>query len=345
MPDLPWPEFAWPEFAWLWALLALPLPWLAMSFLPAAPQRLQAALRVPYARAFAAMRTSTESSRRLRLRRWLPLLGWALLCVAAARPQQVGDIVRPPHSGRDLLLAVDLSGSMQQQDMQLGGDAVDRLTAIKAVLGDFLNRRIGDRVGLILFGTQAYAVTPLTYDRETVRQQLLTSEVGLAGPNTAIGDAIVLAVKRLRAQQQADKATTHVLVLLTDGVSNAGAVEPLKAAELAAAEHLRIYTIGFGGEGQVDPLMGFALPMQDDSVDEDTLRKIAEQTGGRYFRARDTESLAGIYAELDRIEPSLHEGRIERPRIELYPWPLAAALLIGVLLVVVPALQPRLRVA
>jgi len=340
------PDSAWPEFAWAWALLALPLPWLVMYLLPAVPRRLQAALRVPYARAFAAMRASTDPSRRLRLRRWLPLLGWVLLCVAAARPQQLGDIVQPPHSGRDLLLAVDLSGSMQQQDMRLGGDVVDRLTAIKAVLGDFLSRRVGDRVGLILFGTQAYAVTPLTYDRETVRQQLLTSEVGLAGPNTAIGDAIVLAVKRLRAQPQQDNpANSHVLVLLTDGVSNAGAVEPIKAAGLAAAEHLRIYTIGFGGAGQVDPLMGFALPMQDDSVDEDTLRKIAGQTGGRYFRARDTESLAGIYAELDRIEPSLHAGRIERPRTELYPWPLAAALLIGVLLIGAPALQPARRVA
>ncbi|HEV2607605.1 MAG TPA: VWA domain-containing protein [Xanthomonadaceae bacterium] len=340
------PDIAWPEFAWAWALLALPLPWLAMRFLPAAPRRLQAALQVPYARAFAAMHASTDPSRRLRLRRWLPLLGWALLCVAAARPQQLGDIVQPPYSGRDLLLAVDLSGSMQQQDMRLGGEAVDRLTAIKAVLGDFLSRRVGDRVGLIVFGTQAYAVTPLTYDRETVRQQLLTSEVGLAGPNTAIGDAIVLAAKRLRAQPQQDNAaSTHVLILLTDGVSNAGAVEPLKAAGLAASEHLRIYTIGFGGDGQVDPLMGFALPVQDDTVDETTLRTIAQRTGGRYFRARDAESLAGIYAELDRVEPSLHEGRIERPRTELYPWPLAVALLIGILLIGVPALQPLRRVA
>jgi len=340
------PDSAWPQFAWAWALLALPLPWLAMRFLPAAPRRLQAALRVPYARAFVAMRASADPSGRLRVCRWLPLVGWALLCIAAARPQQLGDIAQPPHSGRDLVLAVDLSGSMQQQDMRVGGDAVYRLTAIKAVLGDFLSRRVGDRVSLIVFGTQAYAVTPLTYDRETVRQQLLASEVGLAGPNTAIGDAIVLAVKRLRAQpQQNNAASHHVLILLTDGVSNAGAVEPLNAAGLAAAEHLRIYTIGFGGERQVDPLLGFALPAQDDGVDEDTLRKIAEQTGGRYFRARDTEALAGIYAELDRIEPSLHEGRMERPRTELYPWPLAVALLIAVLLIGIPALQPLRRIA
>ncbi|MEO8743535.1 MAG: VWA domain-containing protein [Lysobacteraceae bacterium] len=335
-----------PEFAWPWALLALPLPLLAMLLLPAAPQRLQAALRVPYARAFAMMQTSTEPSRRVHLKRWLALLGWLLLCIAAARPQQLGAVVQPPHSGRDLMLAVDLSGSMRQQDMELGGDAVDRLSAIKAVLGDFLTRRIGDRVGLIEFGTHAYAVTPLTYDRETVRQQLLSSEVGLPGEETAIGDAIALAVKRLRAQPQRGGASSmHVLILLTDGVNDAGVIAPLKAAQLAAAEHVRVYTIGFGGDGQVDPLLGFALPTQGDGVDEATLRKIAQETGGQYFRARDTESLAGIYAELNRIEPSIRAGRIERPRTELYPWPLAAALLFGVLSIGVPALFARRSLA
>ncbi len=337
-----------PEFAWPWALIALPLPLLAMRLLPVAPQRLRAALRFPYARAFAAMRAAGGDSRRVLPRRWLPWLGWLLLCVAAARPQQLGAIVQPPHSGRDLLLAVDLSGSMGQQDMRLGDEVVDRLTAIKAVLGDFLTRRVGDRVGLIVFGTRAYAVTPLTFDSQTVRQQLQTSEVGLAGQNTAIGDAIALAVKRLRAQPQpvgATSTSTRVLILLTDGVSNAGAIQPMKAAQLAAAEHVRIYTIGFGGEGQTDPLMGFALPMQDDDVDEKTLTDIARLTGGHYFRARDTATLAGIYAELDRIEPTLRAGRIERPRTELYPWPLATALLIGVLLIGMPATYARRGIA
>ncbi len=335
-----------PEFAWPWAFFALPLPLLAMRLLPVAPQRLRAALRVPYARAFAAMHAAGGDSRRVLPRRWLPWLGWLLLCVAAARPQQLGAIVQPPHSGRDLLLAVDLSGSMGTQDMRLGDDVVDRLTAIKAVLGDFLTRRVGDRVGLILFGTRAYAVTPLTFDRQTVRQQLQTSEVGLAGQNTAIGDAIALAVKRLRAQpQSAGAPPTRVLILLTDGVSNAGAIQPMKAAQLAAAEHVRIYTIGFGGEGQLDPLMGFALPTQDDDVDEKTLTDIADLTGGRYFRARDTATLADIYAELDRIEPTLRAGRIERPRTELYPWPLATALLVGVLLTGMPATYARRRIA
>jgi len=329
-----------PEFAWPWVLLALPLPWLAMRWLPVAPHREQAALRVPYARAFATMRANTATSRGTHLRRWLPLLVWLLLCIAAARPQQLGDVVQPPNSGRDLLLAVDLSGSMGQMDMRLGGQPVDRVTAIKAVLGDFLNRRVGDRVGLILFGTQAYALTPLTYDRETVRQQLLTSEVGIAGRETAIGDAIALAVKRLRGESQAGNSNaTRVLILLTDGVSNAGVIEPIKAAQLAATEHVRIYTIGFGGDGAADPMMGLALPTEGDSVDEDTLRKIAQLTNGRYFRARDTETLADIYAELDRIEPFVRAGRVERPRSELYPWPLACALLMGALMVGLPGLR------
>jgi Ca-activated chloride channel homolog len=335
-----------PEFAWPWMLLCLPLPWIVARWLPAAQGTKRAALRVPASPAFESMRTLEASSPGRRVPGWLPLLGWLLLCLAAARPQHLGDVVAPPHSGRDLLLAVDLSGSMSTPDMQLGGNQVDRLTAIKAVIGDFLSRRVGDRVGLILFGTQAFGVTPLTFDRETVRQQLLSSEVGLAGTQTAIGDAIVLAVKRLRvAPPPGETPSTRVLVLLTDGVSDAGVIEPLKAAQLAATEHVRIYTIGFGGDGATDPLMGLALPSQDDGVDEETLRKIAQQTGGRYYRARDAEALAGIYAELDRIEPALRKGQADHPHIELYPWFLGAALLMGALLIAAPLLRPLREVA
>jgi Ca-activated chloride channel family protein len=329
------------EFAWPWMLFALPLPWLVARWMKAAPRAAQAALRVPYARAFEAMHAADANAHGHHMRRWWPLLGWLLLCVAAARPQQFGELVQPPHSGRDLLLAVDLSGSMRTQDMELGGQAVDRLTAIKAVLGDFLSRRIGDRVGLIEFGTHAYGVTPLTWDRQSVREQLMSSEAGLAGDDTAIGDAIALAVKRLLARApDGTAAADRVLILLTDGVSNSGVIEPLKAAQLAAAEHVRIYTIGFGGDDSADSLLGITLPMQDDGVDEDTLRKIAQQTGGRYYRARDTESLAGIYAELDLIEPAARAQQAERPRIELYPWFLGSAFLLAILAIVVPSLHP-----
>lgn len=329
-----------PIFAWPLALLALPLPWLLPRWLPAARPPVQAALRAPYARVFAALRAGDGSARKSRLRRWLPLLGWLLLCVAAARPQQLGGLVQPPRSGRDLMLAVDLSGSMRSQDMQLGGQVVDRLTAIKAVLGDFLDRRRGDRVGLVVFGTHAYAVTPLTWDRRSVRAQLLTSEAGLAGDNTAIGDAIVLAVKRLVAAEVGQPAD-RVLILLTDGVSNSGAIEPLKAAQLAAAEHVRIYTIGFGGGAPADSFFGLSLPMQDDGVDEGTLRKIAALTGGQYYRARDTESLAGIYAQLDRIEPALRPQAAQRPRRELYPWFLGGAWALAMLTILTPSSRRR----
>jgi Ca-activated chloride channel family protein len=214
-------------FAWPWMLAALPLPWLVRWLAP--PVRsTTAALRVPWTRRLAAIdvRSGAAGARAMPVLAWL---AWTLLCVAAARPQQHGDVVRPPQSGRDLMLAVDLSGSMLEEDMRLGGRVVDRLTAAKAVLADFLDRREGDRVGLLVFGQRAYALAPLTLDRDTVRDQLLDSVVGLAGRETAIGDAIGLAVKRLDAQS----AQQRVLVLLTDGVNTSGLLDPLKAADIA----------------------------------------------------------------------------------------------------------------
>jgi Ca-activated chloride channel family protein len=263
------------------------------------------------------------------------VLAWTLLCAAAARPQQLGDAAAPPQSARDLMLAVDLSGSMSEPDMELGGGVVDRLTAAKAVLADFLDRRAGDRVGLLVFGQRAYALAPLTLDLDSVREQLRDSVVGLAGRETAIGDAIALAVKRLRMPQGGQRAPgTKVVILLTDGVNTAGAIDPLKAAELAKAEGVRVHTIAFGGGGEAVSVFGLQLPVPGsggDDIDEDTLRRIADETGGRFFRARDTEQLAGIYAELDRIEPVKRQGQKVRPRIERYPWPLAASLLVALL--------------
>jgi Ca-activated chloride channel family protein len=264
----------------------------------------------------------------------LAWLAWALLCVAAARPQQLGAPVAPPQAGRDLMLAVDLSGSMSDEDMALGGGLVDRLTAAKAVLADFLDRREGDRVGLIVFGQKAYALTPMTLDLDSVRQQLDDSVVGLAGRETAIGDAIGLAVKRLGRQP----AQQRVLILLTDGVNTAGLLDPIKAAELARDNGVRIHAIAFGGSG--GGISVFGLPIQlpggGEDIDEATLKRIAQLTGGREFRARDTEQLAGIYAEIDRLEPVQREGQRVRPRIERYPWPLSAALAIGLLAFAAP---------
>lgn len=323
--------------AWPWWLLALPLPLLARRWLPPV-RNTSPALKVPFGARLDAVAGRGGHGGRRGAAGWLAWLAWAMLCVAAARPQQLGEAVQPPQAGRDMMLALDLSGSMSEPDMQLGGRPVDRLTAAKAVLADFLDRRQGDRVGLIVFGRRAYALTPLTGDLDTVRQQLTDSVIGLAGQETAIGDAIGLAVKRLRGpsngmaggDQPAQKE--HVLILLTDGVNTAGMLEPLKAAELASDAGVRVHTVAFGGEGALS-LFGFQLPMPGagDEIDEATLRKVAEQSGGRFFRARDTAELAGIYAEIERLEPIEQPGEAVRPRIERYAWPLAIAVLLALL--------------
>jgi len=321
-------------FAWPWWLCALPLPWLARRLLP--PRRgASAALKVAYGDRLQAIAAPGGAGHAGGIPFWA-WIAWALLCLAAARPQQLGPAIAPPQAGRDLMLAVDLSGSMSEEDMQLGDEVVDRLTAAKAVLADFLDRRAGDRIALLVFGQRAYTLTPLTLDRDAVRDQLRDSVVGLAGRETAIGDAIGLAVKRLRSQPSEQR----VMILLTDGVNTAGALTPVKAAELAKHEGVRIYTIAFGGEGGLS-VFGFRLPGSgDDEVDEPTLQAVAKTTGGRFFRARDTESLAGIYAEIDALEPVQRPGQRVRPRIERYAWPLASAMALALFAFSLPRRRP-----
>ncbi|TZF88561.1 vWA domain-containing protein [Cognatilysobacter lacus] len=311
----------WP--AWL---LAIPLPWLLRALLP--PPIVQgASLRLPIADRIRELVGPPSPGIAGRGIGWLAGLAWVLLCIAAARPQELGPPVQPPTKGRDLMLALDLSGSMNEPDMEIGGNAVDRLTAAKAVLSDFIDRRAGDRLSLLVFGRQAHVLTPFTLDRESVRDQLADSVVGLAGQETAIGDAIGLAVRRLRAEPGGQR----VLVLLTDGVNTAGLLDPRRAARIAADAGVRIHTVAFGGDGAVS-LFGFRLPTGgDDEIDEATLRAIAGTTGGRFFRARDTDELAGIYAEIDRLEPIARPGRAVRPRIERYMWPLGAAFALALL--------------
>ena len=320
-------------FAWPWMLLAIPLPLLAW-WLPPLRRRAGAGLRVPLGDRLERVATEGVAAPGRRFP-WLLALAWVALCLAAARPQQLGEPVQPPLEGRELMLALDLSGSMQEPDMVLGGRPVDRLTAAKAVLADFLDRRRGDHVGLLVFGRRAYVLAPLTRDHATVRQQLADSVVGLAGQETAIGDAIGLAVKRLRpgagaGLQGGPAGRDRVLVLLTDGVNTAGLLDPLKAAGLAADAGVRVHTIAFGGDGTLS-IFGFQIPRGGDQIDEATLQAIAAETGGMFFRARDTAELAGIYAEIDRLEPVELPGVAVRPRLERYHWPLALAFGLGLL--------------
>lgn len=325
------------ELAWPWMLLALPLPLLAAWLLPRARTAITAALRMPHA-GFR-LPSTTPASPVSRWRRGLAALAWCLLVLATARPQWLGEPEDVPRSGRDLLLAVDTSGSMSIQDMQVGNQPADRFSTVQAIASDFIERRTGDRVGLVLFGSRAYLLTPLTFDLKTVAKQLDESEIGLAGRETAIGDAVGLSVKRLLERPQDQR----VLILLTDGVNNAGELDPQKAIELAEANKVRIYTVGIGAEAvTVDSLFGSRTINPSADLDVAMLSAMAEKTGGKFFRARDTAELAGIYREIDRLEPVADNAETLRPVDELYTRPLLAAMLLAAWAVLLPLRRIRL---
>jgi len=246
--------------------------------------------------------------------RLLLFLMWVLLVIALARPQHVGEQTQMPVSGRDLMLVVDISPSMDEQDMVLQGRSINRLQAVKRVLDDFISRRKGDRLGLILFGTEPYVQAPLTFDLETVRTLMREAGLGMAGRATAIGDAIGLATKRLRNRPEDQR----VMILLTDGANTAGEITPDKATEIAAAAGVRIYTIGIGAESMVQRgLLGSRRVNPSRDLDESLLTRMAQQTGGEYFRARSLPELELIYQSIDQLEPIELEGKYYRPVTEL----------------------------
>jgi len=332
------------SLAWPWMLLALPLPFVVRALLPEAHRLQEAGLRVPSIAGFVMLTDRSKSEQLLNWRFWVAMIAWVLVVIAVARPERIGDELDVPVSGRNLMLAVDLSGSMDQKDFELGNRTVDRLTATKAVAADFISRREGDRIGLILFGERAYLQVPLTLDRETVKILLMEAFIGLAGEKTAIGDAITLAVKRIHDQET--DAGEQVLVLLTDGANTAGEIEPIKAAELAAQVGLRVYTIGIGAEQlEVASLVGGRRRVNPSAdLDEETLTGIADLTGGRYFRATDTATLQDIYKLVDELEPVEEPEAGFRPVKSLYYWPLSGAFALAAFLGLLSLVQSlRLR--
>jgi Ca-activated chloride channel family protein len=318
------------HIAWPWMLLLLPLPWLFSRFLaPTQPQG--AAVFLPLAEAITLSQSSPAIKRTLPgVYTCLLMLLWLLLIASATRPQWLGDPQPVPTTGRRLLLAIDVSGSMASRDM--AGD-YSRLQVVQGVASEFIGHRYGDRVGLILFGTQPYVQAPLTADLNTVKEFLTQAMIGMAGTETAIGDAIGLAIKRFRTDRSAardnhdNKNSETVLILLTDGSSNAGALPPIEAAKLAATVGLRIYTIGVGAEAH-ESMFGTS---GNSDLDEDTLKSIAQITKGSYFRATDATALQNIYAEIDKLEPSAGHEQWYRPSEEWFHWPLTIALVLSVL--------------
>jgi Ca-activated chloride channel family protein len=307
------------EFGWPWAFAVLPLPLLAWWMLPAYRER-RASIQIPFFTLVAEATGQTPHpgavvQPRLPLQMIVAGIAWVLVVAALARPQWVGDPIVRDMTARDIMLAVDISGSMDQADFPAGGRMLQRLAGAKRVIADFVSKRKGDRIGLILFGTKAYVQAPFTADLKTILMLLDQTAVAMAGEQTAIGDAIGLAIKAF----QSSTAQQKVLILLTDGNDTASRVPPTHAADVARQHNLAIYTIGIGDPGATG----------ENKVDLDTLNEVARKTGGRSYRAENGEQLSGIYAEIDKLVPVKLRTESWRPKLPLFQWPLGGAVILG----------------
>ena len=311
------------ELAWPWAFAALALPFLIGRIGKSATTRASGALHTPYSADLSAL-PAPKLGRQNRLRLWLVALAWTALVAAAARPQWAGDIVEIPVTGRDLLMAIDLSGSMETQDMRMAEDAlpIARIAVVKELGQRFIEGRVGDRVGVILFATRPYLYVPLTFDRKAAAELLRIASLGIAGNRTALGDAIGLAVKRLRTRD----AAKRVMVLFTDGANTTGELQPEEAIRLAQRYSVKVYVIGVGSR------IASRGTTEDFKFDEAQLKQIASETGGQYFFAEDADSLQGVYDVLDTVEPTARRSQTIRPRTELFYWPLGVAFCIALFL-------------
>jgi len=311
------------SFAWPILLILLPLPFIVYLLPKKQSDNQQSALIMPVL-VNISQQTVTEPEKS-KISLLILVSCWVLFILAICRPQWLGEAIDIPSEGREMMIAVDLSGSMEIGDMAINGQRLNRLQMLKVVLGDFIERRVSDRLGLILFADDAYMQTPMTFDRKTVKQMLNESELGLVGKKTAIGDAIALAVKRFDLKKESNK----VLLLLTDGQNTAGKITPEQALELAVAKDVTIYTIGIGADSMLQQsLFGSQRVNPSADLDEKSLQNIARQTGGRYFRARDAQSMNNIYNLLDKLEPIEQEQQQMRPLTALYFWPLAMAIIL-----------------
>ncbi len=322
------------SFHWIYFGLLLPLPLLVWWFFPIAPDKnapldedSQTALLHP-----ALQRLEKAFSGHYKVAAsgyWLSLsllsLLWIMLVLTLMQPQWLRPHTEVKTRGYDLMLAVDLSRSMLALDFTVQGQRVNRLQVVKGVVGRFISQRQGDRIGLIVFGDSAYLQSPLTLDGEAVRKMLDNAAPRIAGDGTSIGDAVGLAVKKLRERP----ASSRILILLTDGENTAGSLPPEQAAQLAAQYQIRIYTIGVGSYGEVpfpDEATG-RITMEEMSLDENLLKKVAEQTGGAYFRATDAQALEQIYEEINQLEKTEAESRTVLIPEPLFRIPLGVALL------------------
>ncbi len=321
-----------------WMFVLLLLPWAVYRWLPPVKGLHGDALRVPFLKDIAQINLKSGSLWRQSAdggQGWskgLALLSlvWILLVVAAARPQWLGEPVRIKDYGRDIMMVMDISTSMREPDFVLNRRRIDRLTAVKLAAGNFIKQRPNDRIGLILFGTRAYLQSPVTFDKQSVNDILWAMDAGMAGNSTSIGDALGLALKNIR---ESGKSDDKIIILLTDGENNDGSLSMAQAINLARDEKVKIYTIGVGAEDSfMGSLFGIRLAPQG-GIDEQSLKQLAAETKGTYFRASDTAGLQKIYDEIDRLEPTVNEDQFVREAKDLFYWPLSGALILALLAV------------
>lgn len=256
---------------------------------------------------------------------------FALLVTALGRPQWVGEPIRVKNYSRDILLVMDISNSMLQPDFAIGNRRINRLTAVKKVATEFIQKRRDDRMGLVLFGTRAYLQAPITYDRNSVQEILWNMDAGMAGDSTSIGDALGLALKSMKDTPNKDK---KVIILLTDGENNDGSLNLPQAISLAKSEGVKVYTIGVGSEGaMMQSFFGIRVAAMQQGLDEEGLKTLAKETKGNYFRAKNTESLQKIYDVIDKLEPSENDEQYIVETKELFYIPLIGALIAAGILV------------
>ena len=323
-------RFAYPQLCWL-----LCLPFLAYYILPVAGKMYGDALQVPFVRDISKVNEENKYSLRAAVygkvksywKLFLLCLIWGLWVTALCRPQWVGEPHKVRLESRDIMLVVDISPSMQEQDFLYQGKYYSRLAAVKNVVSAFADARVDDQIGLIVFGSRAYQQVPLTYDRQSLKEVLYAIEGGMAGNSTSIGDAVGLALKNLTADDTPVK--NKVVILLTDGINNDGRLTFPQTIKMAEKENIKIYTIGMASEQLV---FGGLFGTISADLDEESLKQLADATKGNYFRATDLQSLYAIYNEINRLETQDKEGQFVQEQKDLFYYPIALMLLLFVIL-------------
>ncbi len=315
------------SFMWPWVAIVLPLAWGARRLLePAdAVHPMTGAIRVPFWDRLGIIKTAKVSAETSKWSELLSIAAWVLLVAAAMRPVWWGKPILNQQSSHNIMLALDVSGSMEEQDFDLNRHPATRLQILKAVSDDFIRSRSGDNLGIVIFGSEAYTYAPLSPDIKTLRELLGEIGIGIAGTQTAVGDALALAVQGVASVP----TDSQIVILMSDGVSNAGRVSVDEAIKLATAQGIKVYTVGIGSDAQmIQDFFGMVQINSSQSLDEKTLQHIAQKTGGSYFRAKSTQELADIYATINRLEPVERDAEFVRPRQDLFFIPLLMAMLL-----------------